>query len=118
MTGVDDNDVKRRRRRFFEHDHPTLSCRRCGALFYTATGLAEHSRLGCGLGHGSPVRVRRMWVLTPAGRDVLRDTGRAVSARNNARRVRCAECGLTSTPSGVGTHQSFTGHTGRAEVTN
>jgi len=36
----------------------------------------------------------------------------------NTRRVRCAECGLTSTPGGVGVHQAASGHRGRKELSS
>ena len=95
---------------------PDKACAACGAAFYTNVGLAEHRRLGCGNGHGSPVRVRRRRRYTDAGRSSLQERGRQVAARNNARRVRCGTCGHVSTPSGVGLHQRFTGHTGRTEL--
>ena len=79
-------------------------------------GLAEHTRLGCGNGHGSPVTVRRLWSRSAEGRTWLAERGRQVATLNNARRVRCTECGQVSTPSGIGLHQRYTAHVGREEV--
>lgn len=95
---------------------PRRRCPRCGAAFHTRVGLDEHARVGCGNGAGSPVRVRRTWRHTEARRAAMSENGRAVTALNNSRRVRCDTCGLISTPSGVGTHQAFIGHVGRTEV--
>lgn len=89
----------------------------CGARFFTNVGLSEHVRVGCGNGHGSPVTVRRSWRLTPAGRRALHERGLAVTALNNARRVRCDQCGRETTPPALANHQRATGHTGKTEVT-
>jgi hypothetical protein len=46
----------------------------------------------------------------------MAETGRRVPQLNNARRVRCDECDLTSTPAGLGWRQKSTGHAGRVEL--
>lgn len=97
-------------------NYPDKLCGTCGAVFFTAVGLNEHARLGCGNGHGSPVTVRRLWRLSAAGREALAERGRQVTALNNSRRVRCAECEKVSTPAAIGVHQKYTGHTGRTEL--
>ncbi len=93
---------------------PKRSCRACGALFFTGVGLAEHTRLGCGNGHGSPVKRRRAWP-TAAQAANWSAAGRRVVALNNSRRVRCTECGKLSTPSGIALHQRKFNHSGKVE---
>lgn len=86
----------------------------CGARFFTTVGVEEHTRLGCGNGHGSPVSCRRA-LPSAKQRAAWVATGQQVTALNNSRRVRCDECEKVSTPSGIGSHQHFTGHVGRTE---
>lgn len=87
----------------------------CGAAFFTNVGLTEHARLGCN-GHGSQVTVRRRWWMTPEGRAFLAQRGREVTALINAKRVRCGQCDVVSTPGPLATHQRASGHTGRVEL--
>lgn len=93
---------------------PTRKCPvGCGAMFFTRVGVEEHTRLGCGNGHGSPVHCRKL--PSAAQRAARSAAGLAVVALNNARRVKCS-CGKVSTPAGIGVHQRFSGHAGRTEL--
>lgn len=96
-------------------NYPDKLCVTCGASFFTNVGLSEHERIGCGNGHGSPVKRRRTRP-TPAQVAAWSAAGRHVTALNNARRIRCGGCEKVSTPSGIAAHQRSTGHTGRIEL--
>lgn len=86
----------------------------CGARFFTRVGVEEHTRQGCGNGHGSPVSCRRAF---PSAKQkaAWSASGKRVTALNNERRVRCS-CGKVSTPAGVALHQRYSGHEGKAEL--
>lgn len=88
---------------------PTKPCPACGALFYTATGLAEHARLGCQDASGSSP----MWVRRIAPRPVKPVKPRGLKAN---RRRRCNGCGLVTISGALGNHQKATGHTGYTEA--
>lgn len=104
-------------RRWVEGDSATPDRRcpaGCGARFFTRVGVEEHTRPGCGNGHGSPVKCRRVFP-SPKQKAAWAVSGKRVTALNNARRVRCDEREMVSSPSGIGSHQHFTGHRGRTE---
>ena len=42
--------------------------------------------------------------------------GKASAKLLNSRRIKCLECGIISTPSGIGCQQKSTGHTGKEEL--
>lgn len=81
------------------------ACGRCGWRFFTTAGLWDHQQ--------------ECEQLAAVERRVLalRQTGLAVTALNNARRIRCHGCELVATPGPITVHQRATGHTGRTELT-
>ncbi len=76
------------------------ACRTCGWRFFTWDGLTEHEA-DCDSRPPSPAQVAA-W----------KEAGQRIAATNNARRRGCADCGLVSSPAGIGIHQKATGHAG------
>ncbi|WP_205474446.1 hypothetical protein [Nocardioides sp. SYSU D00038] len=96
-----------------EIDLATKVCPTCGNGFFTQVGLDEHVRVG------KHDRLSRRWVtgrVSPAGLLGLQERGRQVAQLNNSRRRRCVNCGVVSTPAGIGAHQKASGHGGWTEV--
>jgi hypothetical protein len=92
---------------------PTKICRTCGDAFFTQIGLDAH------IAEGKHDRYTRRWVtgvFSPAVLPLMQENARALAAVTNARRRRCSDCGHESTPAGVGSHQTHTGHVGWTEL--
>lgn len=99
---------------FGRNSKPKNACPDCSDRFFTQVGLDEHVRLGVHDTQGFAVRrVAQAPAPAPAP---AQSWARGMAARNNARRFRCGECPLVSTPSGVAIHQKSTGHVGSTEL--
>lgn len=82
-----------------------VKCIECG-LISTPAGLASHLRK---TDHDSYLRNH---TLSSAGRL----GGKKSSALINARRVKCLDCGLISTPGAIANHLKYSGHERSEEV--
>jgi hypothetical protein len=99
----------------YGHEVARKKCPTCEARFFTQVGLDEHVRNG----EHSNQNMSRRWREggSPAQVAARKQTGLRLALLNNARRRRCDECGMVSTPAALGMHLRATGHARWTDLT-